>query len=265
MPEARLLNDRSTWIVCRLRNCMYCAVGFGVVATLISCTSAPTSAPPAAATPADGGVTIQAQAAAQSAEVKRLLAKAAAQIDARSLSSPEGDNALETLQTALALEPTQPDTLEAVFRGRERIAEVYLALADKALRRFDQQQARQLLERAAAVDPEHLGLAPLRERLRLAAAAQTRSIALDPRELNLRSSALSSTLLQAGGDAKRANAFVQIRARSDEEGRWIYEQLNKAAGGRLRAEILRAGQPSIATTTTRANTPDRAHTTCETC
>ncbi len=213
-----------------------------------------------------------AEAAPQSDEVKRLLAKAALQIDGRSLSSPAGNNALETLQSALeklqnalALEPTHPETVEAVFRGRERIAEVYLALADAALRRLDQQQARQLLERAAAVDPEHLGIAPLKERLRLAAAAQTRSIALDPRELNLRSSALSSTLLQAGTDAKRANAFVQIRARSDDEGRWIYQQLNKGSGGRLRAEIVRARQPGIATTTTRVNTPSHETTTCETC
>lgn len=230
-------------------------VGFGLVTGLASCATAPTAAPPTAATPGDGAMATPAQAVPQSDEVKRLLAKAAAQIDARSLSTPTGDNALETLQNALALEPTQPDTREAVFRGRERIAEVYLELADKALRRFDQQQSRQLLERAAIVDPEHLGIAPLKERLRLAAAAETRSIALDPRELNLRSSALSSTLLQAGTDAKRGNAFVQIRARSDEEGRWIYQQLNKASGGRLRAEILRAGQPGIVTTVTRASTP----------
>ena len=262
-----MLIDRSSWIVRCVLNCAHCMVGLGLVAALVSCATAPAAAPPVAAAPGDGTNANSAQAAApQSDEVKRLLAKAAAQIDARSLSTPAGDNSLETLQKvletlqkALALEPAQPDTVEAVFRGRERIAEVYLALADNALRRFDQQQARLLVERAVAVDPEHLGIAPLNERLRLASAADRRSVALDPQELNLRSSALSNTLLQAGTDAKRANAFIQIRARSDEEGRWIYQQLNKAGGGRLRAEILRAGQPSISTTISQANTP------CETC
>ena len=257
-----MLNDRSSWIVRCLRGCAFC---MSVVAGLASCTTTPTSTPPAAATPAAGDVTDAAQPPPQSPEVKRLLAKAALQTDARSLTSPVGDNALETLQAALALEPTQPDTMEAVFRGRERIAEVFLTLADKALRRPDQQQARQLLERAAAVDPEHLGIAPLKERLRQAAGRETRSIALDPRELSLRSAALRSTLLQAGANAKRTSGFVQIRARNDEEGRWIYEQLNKAAGGRLRAEILRASQPSIATTITRVETATDGTNNCETC
>lgn len=185
----------------------------------------------------------------QSAEARRLLERAEQQIAANHLTTPPGGNALETLQQALALEPTQPDTVQAVFRGRERIAESYLALADKALQRRERAQAERLLERAAEVDPEHLGIPPMRERLRLAAVARVRTVALVPADLAARAAGMRADLARLGAEVKRGRGFVAIRARNDAEGRWIYEQLDKAAGGRLRAEIQRAGAPSLEITT----------------
>ena len=252
------MKDRSSWFFRWLLAPVYCMAGVSLMVGLAGCTTAYTNTSQAPQPP-PAPVAPPPQPTPQSDEVKRLLAKAAAQIQAKSLTTPAGDNALESLQRALALEPAQPDTLEAVFRGRERIAEVYLDLADQALRRSDQQRARQLLDRATSVDPEHLGIAALKERLRLMAAAQTHSVALDQRELDLRSSTLAGTLLEAGAAAKRTTAFIQIRARTDAEGRWIYEQLNRAPGGRLRAEILRASEPRISTTINRTSKP------CETC
>jgi hypothetical protein len=187
--------------------------------------------------------------APQSPAARQLLQRAEAQIAANLLTSPPGDNALETLAQALALEPTQPDTQRAVFRGRERIAESYLALAEKALQRRERVQAERLLERAAEVDPAHLGLPAMRERLRLAQRERVRSVPLAGQDLAARSEPLRQVLVGLGREAKAGRGFVLIRARSDAEGRWIYDQLNRAPGGRLRAEIRRAGSPGLEITT----------------
>ena len=187
--------------------------------------------------------------APQSAAARQLLQRADAQIAANLLTSPPGDNALSSLAQALALEPTQPDTVRAVFRGRERIAESYLALAERALQRRERAQAERLLERAAEVDPAHLGLPAMRERLRLASRERVRSVPLAAAELAARSEPLRQRLAGLGSEAKAGRGFVLIRARSDAEGRWIYDQLNRVPGGRLRAEIRRAGSPGLEITT----------------
>ncbi len=186
---------------------------------------------------------------AQSPAARQLLLRADAQIAANHLTTPAGDNALETLAQALALEPDQPDTARAVFRGRERIAESYLALAEQALQRRERSQAERLLERAEAVDGAHLGIAPMRERLRMAARERVRSVVLQTAEVTARSESLGVELQRLGVDAKRGSGRVLIRARSDADGRWIYEQLNRAPGGRLRAEIRRAGSAGLEITT----------------
>ncbi len=56
---------------------------------------------------------------------------------------------------------------------------------------------------------------------------------------------MAAELLEIGREAGEHNATAIIYARSDAEGRWIYQQLNRATSTRLRARIELSTPPRI--------------------
>ena len=155
------------------------------------------------------------------------------------LLSPEDDNAVAYYQEAAALAPGH----EMVAEGLERVVERYLALAAQAIERERWASARSMLDRARIVDGDHSGIAPLRRQVELLAAARREVLELVHSEVRGRQAGVAAELETLGSAARQPNARVTIRAGSDADGRWIYEQLNKAPGTRRIRAGLSLGVP----------------------
>ena len=176
------------------------------------------------------------------AEIDALLAEAEQALAEQRLLTPANDNAHDYYTQVLALEPDQPDAVA----GFERIVEAYLALAQRAVRRERWSGARLMLDRAAVVDAAHPGIAPLRRQVELLAGAERLALPLDRTALRQRRAELAARLAAFGRRARDARARVTIRAGSDADGRWIYEQLNKAPGEqRIRGGIEIGVPPQV--------------------
>ena len=155
------------------------------------------------------------------------------------LLTPEQDSAYHYFREALAMAPDHP----LARRGFERIVESYLALANRAIERERWASARSMLDRASIVDGDHLGIATLRRQVELLANAQRESVALVQSAVRGRSPGTAAQLKRLGRKARQANARVTIRAGSDVDGRWIYEQMNEAPGERRIRASLQIGVP----------------------
>ena len=171
----------------------------------------------------------------------QLLADAADAIDRLHLTTPPGDNAWERYLQILELEPDN----EAAAVGLQRIVDRYLDLADDALTAGDSARASRFLGRAAQVLPGHAGIAHMRVRLASLEHARTNSIALDATGVREQHPAVSEQLLAIGTRAKQAGQRIVITARSDREGRWLYQRLNAAPGPRLRSELRIGRAPAL--------------------
>ena len=76
--------------------------------------------------------------------VALLLSQADAQMARLALTTPEGDNAYETYQRILSLEPEN----EAAREGLRSIGIRYVSLADRARSRGDRERARRYVDKA---------------------------------------------------------------------------------------------------------------------
>ena len=155
------------------------------------------------------------------------------------LLTPERDNAYHYYRQALDMAPDHP----LARRGFERIVEGYLALASRAIGRERWASARSMLDRARIVDGDHPGIATLRRQVELLANARRESVSLVQAAVRSRSPGTAAQLTAIGRKARQPNARVTIRAASDPDGRWIYEQMNKAPGERRIRASLQIGAP----------------------
>ena len=155
------------------------------------------------------------------------------------LLTPEQDSAYHYYREALAMAPDHP----LARRGFERIVEGYLALANRAIERERWASARSMLDRARIVDADHSGITTLRRQVELLANARRESVSLGQAAVRGRTRAAAAQLKAIGRKARQPNARVTIRAASDPDGRWIYEQMNKAPGERRIRASLQIGAP----------------------
>lgn len=184
----------------------------------------------------------QPQAPVEDDRVDRLLEAAAQALAEDRLTTPESDNALVLYQEVLELDPDDP----RAQRGFEKIVERYVKLALTAAERQRYTQGRMMLERARGVDPAHPAIAPTERQLDLLQNARRDRVRLDAGALAQRASTVQSTLKRLGRRASEAGCRVNINARSDAEGRWVYQQLNSGAGdARVRARLSVASPPTV--------------------
>ena len=155
------------------------------------------------------------------------------------LMTPEHDSAYHYFREALDMAPDHP----LARRGFERIVESYLALASRAIERERWASARSMLDRARIVDADHSGIATLRRQVELLANARRESVSLVQSAVRSRAPGTAAQLKAVGRKARQPNARVTIRAASDPDGRWIYEQMNKAPGERRIRASLQIGAP----------------------
>jgi len=94
--------------------------------------------------------------------LSRLLATAQTQYQNLKLTTPRGDNAFETYQSVLRVDPRNADARA----GLEAITRRYMAWAQRAWRQGSYRDSLDRIERGLSVDPDHSGLLALRKRVR---------------------------------------------------------------------------------------------------
>ncbi len=175
-------------------------------------------------------------------EFYELLARAERALAADRLLTPPDSNAYLLFSQLLAMAPDAP----AAREGFARIVERYIELALEAMEREHWSNARERLDRAAEVDAAHPAIADTRRQIDLLVNAERESLALDFAAVRGRRASTSARLAAFGTGARRPDARVTIRAPSDADGRWIYQQLSKAPGERrIRASIQIGSPPRV--------------------
>jgi tetratricopeptide (TPR) repeat protein len=155
---------------------------------------------------------------------------------------PAGRNAYEAYQQVLRLDPENAVALE----GIQEIVLRYLTMADAAIRQAAYDNAEQYIARAERVNPGRPELAGLKAQLAAARKTQINMHELNPSALSARSPKLMNELGEIARQLQASGGTFLIRARTDEEGRWIYKTMSEAVGGRrLHGNIETAATPGI--------------------
>ncbi len=178
--------------------------------------------------------------------VLTLLDEAEQAMTDKRLTTPGAYNALSFYSRVLKL---QPENKEA-RQGLQRIVDRYIQWSDVALQQGRTGSARSYLQRAALVDPDSPALAEARQRVEVQSRLQKqqraekprggdrqppkvavrtgeRFVALDQSGLKNRSTEVSRQLAALAELIRERDARVIIRAPSDRQGRWIYQQMNQ--------------------------------------
>ncbi len=174
--------------------------------------------------------------------IEELLELAVKALSNDQLTTPEDGSAYNLYLEVLALEPDN----ERARRGLERIVERYVELALAAAEQKRYPQGRLMLTRARQVDAAHPAIEPTERQIKLLESAQRERVRLDGEQLRHRANTMQRALEKIGGRAGQPGCRVTIRARSDDEGRWVYQQLNRGAGNvRVRARLTVASPPAV--------------------
>jgi hypothetical protein len=130
--------------------------------------------------------------------------------------------------------------------GLIRLAEHYLEAAQTALENDQLLKADSLVSKARMIDPDYPAVASLQRQIDLLEQAERTRETLDWQLVANRSPTLTDQLLRLGRLAKQGDCRVTIQVSNDAEGRWIYQNMNRASGtGRLRAQVSIASPTAV--------------------
>ena len=164
------------------------------------------------------------------------------------LLEPADDNAHDRYRAALYLDPGN----SRAQSGLHAIVLRYLDMARTAARRGAYAQSQELLRRANTVEPGSPLVEALvaevqeeqeRQRQLDAQRAGEDSVRLDAALLSQRSEQLAEQLGDLAQRVKNSGEFVLITSRTDDEGRWIYRQMQEAVPGYLVRGDIQLGSP----------------------
>lgn len=184
----------------------------------------------------------------QAATLERWLDEADAALSDDRLLTPVGDNAHDRYRAALLLDPHNTRAVS----GLQSIVIRYLDLSRMAATRGALAQAETFLERAREVDDDNPlvqemaeVIATERERRRTQASVERdgERYALNAQQLSERAPELVEQLQALAKTVEQSGAFVWITARTDAEGRWIYQQMREAVPGYLLRGDIHLGSP----------------------
>ena len=114
----------------------------------------------------------------EEAEVARLLAAAEADLEARRLTSPVGNNAWDRYQQVLEIDPANSDAI----KGMERVMDTYMELFGTAVEQEDFDQAESYLERIRDLHPDSPSLLTGKKQLEDAKQARSDRLAEQERQ-----------------------------------------------------------------------------------
>ncbi|UZJ44862.1 hypothetical protein OOT55_02075 [Marinimicrobium sp. C6131] len=169
-------------------------------------------------------------------------------LSADRLLSPLGDNAHDRYRAVLIYEPENTRAIS----GLQAIALRYLDLARSAAARSAFSQALGYLDLAASVDPGNPLVADFRgdiqrqqERLHSASplTQDGQVVQLNGELLRQRADRLVGELHELARRVRDGGDFVLIVARTDAEGRWVYQQMRDGVPGYLLRGDIKLGSP----------------------
>ncbi|MCB0221075.1 MAG: hypothetical protein KDH09_15365, partial [Chrysiogenetes bacterium] len=174
-------------------------------------------------------------------EVNWLLDEAATAFREDRLTTPLNDNAYYKYLRVLSLDPGNQEAEQ----GITEIVEKYLEWAMDRVGDRDYRAATDFLNKARSIDPEHPNIAAVEQLIKNRRDATLEKHNLAEELIQARSDALAAELRALGRRAALRGATVVITARSDAEGRWIYQQMNSDAPSRVRARMEFGETPSV--------------------
>ncbi|MEX2488892.1 MAG: hypothetical protein WD356_05125 [Pseudomonadales bacterium] len=174
-------------------------------------------------------------------EVDRLLRQAAVAFEDKRLITPVSDNAFYRYLRILTIDPGN----ERAEQGISNIVEKYLewAIANAERRQFP--AAIRYLNKAKSVDRSHPNIAAAEKHIKEQQSANRTIYPLPAAAVDEKTSEVIQKLYEIGRAITQHDARVIIVGRTDAEGRWIYQQLNKATPDRVRAEFEPGREPVV--------------------
>lgn len=185
------------------------------------------------------------------ASIERWLDDAEQALSENRLLTPVGNNAHDRYRAVLLLDPDN----QRAESGLQAVALRYVALARSAAGRGALSEAEAFLDKAREVGEENpvvdelaQHIATERQRRQNAAAVEREGTRyqLNPYQLSARAPELVEELHTLAKQVRETNEFLLIIARTDAEGRWIYQQMREAVPEyRLRGDIRVGAPPHI--------------------
>ncbi len=164
------------------------------------------------------------------------------------LLTPKNDNAFDYFRAALKLDPNN----QRAKGGLQGIVMRYVDLARQAAARGNYSQATTMLNNARIVDPNNLLIkevsAALTEQIKSAPPVEpyrggANEYLLDGNLVGKDDPQILARIAEITNKVKQTNSFAMIVARTDVEGRWIYQKMREAVPGyRVRGDI-KLGSP----------------------
>ena len=191
--------------------------------------------------------------------IEELLQLAQADLEEDRLTAPLNQNAHDRYQAVLLLDKGN----QVALLGLRAIGDRYLQFAKAAADQYDFANARRyqglavmVNGRSAEASDVATYISRAQERARrerpppppspIVVDGVQRVFDLDPDNLRARDQYMVDQLLALGQRVETSHEYVQIYARDDAEGRWIYQQMrNASVNYRLRGNIQRSSRPRV--------------------
>ncbi len=181
--------------------------------------------------------------------VKMLILNGEYTLSQDQLLTPKNDNAYDYFRAALKLDPNN----QRAKGGLQGIVMRYVDLARQAAARGNYSQATTMLNNARIVDPSNLLIkevsSALTEQIKAAPPVEpyrggANDFLLDASLLGKDDPRILAKLAEIANKLKASNSLAIIIARTDVEGRWIYQKMRDAVPGyRVRGDI-KLGSPA---------------------
>lgn len=176
------------------------------------------------------------------AKIQTFTSAAEEALEKNHLTSPADANAYFYFQQILKVDAAN----EVAKRGIETVAERLIDRALQAMNRNNPGAAGFYLDTAKIVDPKHLGIEPIARQVKWLKNSKANRYSLAKKALSARSEVIRQRLLRIGREAEAKKARVNIVARNDAEGRWVYQQLREGVNSFLiRGDIKIGSVPSV--------------------
>jgi hypothetical protein len=221
-----------------------CVIGFA--SALVACQTVPKPEEPVA--PVAEQVAAPVPLTAQQKVINSLLSEADYCLSQNRLLNPIADNAHDRYRSVLLMDPEN----ERAKTGLQTISLRFVELARTAAKRGSLSEAQSYIRDARAIDNNPVvqdAAETLRKQVSSAPApkayvAGEGEVILDAKLLQAKDAQINAQLTGVAQKAKQTDQFVLIIARSDAEGRWIYQQLRTAVPGYLVRGDIKLGSPA---------------------
>lgn len=173
--------------------------------------------------------------------ITRLLVSAQNALNADHLMTPKSDNAYGYYQQVLRMDGKNAEA----HWGMHQITSRYMELAEQAFKVGSRDKAMLLLDRALSVAAMPADAERLKAKYPSRPSANN-EFSLSVNDLSARNEKAKAYLAELAEKAKLKQSRIVIVARTDAEGRWIYQQMRTAVNGyRLRGNIEIGVAPKI--------------------